>query len=222
MGEVVLAHRGVLFFDELSEFARPTLEALRQPLEDGRVAIVRARHSAVYPARFALIAATNPCPCGYLGDGERCRCNEADLARHRRRLSGPLLDRIDIAAALERPRGRAREAPGPSGLEPRAGSRASDARPRAPGGAPARGGGEHQCAPGRPDAAPPRRAERRRRPLLRAAQERGALSARGIARVLRVARTAADLEGSARTREQDVSLALSLRPQDGLSSRRAA
>ena len=79
----MLAHRGVLFLDELSEFARPTLEALRQPLEDGRVAIVRARHSAVYPARFALIAATNPCPCGYFGDGERCKCSEADIARHK-------------------------------------------------------------------------------------------------------------------------------------------
>ena len=106
VGEVVLAHRGVLFLDELSEFARPTLEALRQPLEDGRVAIVRARHSAVYPARFALIAATNPCPCGYQGDGDRCKCSEADFARHRRRLSGPLLDRIDLVAHLQRPGAR--------------------------------------------------------------------------------------------------------------------
>ena len=102
IGEAVLAHNGVLFLDELSEFARPTLEALRQPLEDGRVAIVRARHSAVYPARFMLIAATNPCPCGYAGEQERCRCSEADLARHRRRLSGPLLDRVDLLRARER------------------------------------------------------------------------------------------------------------------------
>ena len=78
VGEIVLAHNGVLFLDELSEFARPTLEALRQPLEDGRVAIVRARHSAVYPARFMLVAATNPCPCGYAGASERCRCSETD------------------------------------------------------------------------------------------------------------------------------------------------
>ena len=101
-GEVVLAHNGVLFLDELSEFARATLDALRQPLEDGRVAIVRARHSAVYPARFMLMAATNPCPCGYAGERERCRCSEGDLARHRRRLSGPLLDRIDLLVSMER------------------------------------------------------------------------------------------------------------------------
>ena len=101
VGEIVLAHNGVLFLDELSEFARPTLEALRQPLEDGRVAIVRAQHSAVYPARFMLVAATNPCPCGYAGPSGRCRCSETDMARHRRRLSGPLLDRIDLVAKLE-------------------------------------------------------------------------------------------------------------------------
>ena len=101
VGEIVLAHNGVLFLDELSEFARPTLEALRQPLEEGRVAIVRARHSAVYPARFMLVAATNPCPCGYAGASEKCRCSETDLARHRRRLSGPLLDRIDLLVKLE-------------------------------------------------------------------------------------------------------------------------
>jgi magnesium chelatase family protein len=75
---------------------------LRQPLEDGRVAIVRARHSAVYPARFMMIAATNPCPCGYAGEQERCSCSETDLARHRRRLSGPLLDRIDLLMHMER------------------------------------------------------------------------------------------------------------------------
>ena len=132
VGEVVLAHNGVLFLDELSEFARPTLEALRQPLEDGRVAIVRARHSAVYPARFMLVAATNPCPCGYAGDGDRCRCSESDMARHRRRLSGPLLDRIDL-----RHPSRARRGAGPARGAPdelREGSRAGDGRARAPGG----------------------------------------------------------------------------------------
>ena len=132
VGEVVLAHNGVLFLDELSEFARPTLEALRQPLEDGRVAIVRARHSAVYPARFMLVAATNPCPCGYAGDWRRCRCSETDMARHRRRLSGPLLDRIDLLARLER-EGARRSAVAADELGE--GARAGDGGARAPGGA---------------------------------------------------------------------------------------
>src|SRR3954466_1222250 len=94
-GEASLAHHGVLFLDELSEFPRPALEALRQPLEDGRAVIVRGQRSAIFPTRFMLVAATNPCPCGY-APSKRCRCSEGDLARHRRRLSGPLLDRIDL------------------------------------------------------------------------------------------------------------------------------
>jgi magnesium chelatase family protein len=220
VGEVVLAHRGVLFLDELSEFARPTLEALRQPLEDGRVAIVRARHSAVYPACFALVAATNPCPCGYLGDGERCRCTEADLARHRRRLSGPLLDRIDLVAHLDRPGGRAPStAPAVSSAQAR--ERVVQARERQV----ARLREEGVSANAHMDARLLRRhvaLSKGAAQLLRGAQGRGTMSARGIARVLRVARTAADLEGSARTREQDVSLALSLRPEAGSLRRRVA
>ena len=101
-GEITLAHHGVLFLDELSEFARSALEALRQPLEDGRVAIVRSQRVMLFPTRCMLVAASNPCPCG-LGD-HRCRCSAADLARHQRRLSGPLLDRIDVTVAVGRPR----------------------------------------------------------------------------------------------------------------------
>ncbi len=240
VGEVVLAHRGVLFLDELSEFARPTLEALRQPLEDGRVAIERARHSAVYPARFALIAATNPCPCGYLGDGDNCKCGEADIARHRRRLSGPLLDRIDLTAHLQRP-GALRTARADEAGEGRSSARlggrdqadtpaisSTEARERVVGARErqiARLREEGVSANAHMDAPMLRRhvalskgAER----LLRGAQERGTMSARGIARVLRVARTAADLDGSARTREQDVALVLSLRAQEAGRGRRAA
>src|SRR4051794_9628296 len=99
--EATLAPWGVLFLDELSEFARPSLEALRQPLEDGRVTIVRGQQVMVFPTSFMLVAASNPCPCG-LG-GTRCQCSQADLLRHRRRLSGPLLDRIDILMRVERP-----------------------------------------------------------------------------------------------------------------------
>ena len=100
-GEATLAHHGVLFLDELSEFVRSSLEALRQPLEDGHVTIVRAQQVVAFPTRFMLVAASNPCPCG-MGD-ETCRCTAADLARHQRRLSGPLLDRIDVLVPVGRP-----------------------------------------------------------------------------------------------------------------------
>ncbi len=93
----------MLFLDELPEFPRNVLDALRQPLEDGRVVVVRGQRSAVFPARFMLVAAMNPCPCGYAGDGERCRCAESDHERYRRRLSGPLLDRFDLLVQVLKP-----------------------------------------------------------------------------------------------------------------------
>ena len=100
-GEVSLAHHGVLFLDEFLEFPRHTLEALRQPLEDGRVVIARAQCAVAYPARFMLVAAMNPCPCGFAGDATRvCICSENDIQRYRARLSGPLLDRIDLHVTL--------------------------------------------------------------------------------------------------------------------------
>jgi magnesium chelatase family protein len=222
VGEVVLAHRGVLFLDELSEFARPTLEALRQPLEDGRVAIVRARHSAVYPARFALVAATNPCPCGHLGDdgGERCRCREVDLARHRRRLSGPLLDRIDLIAHLQRPSRRELSAP-PALSSARARELVVVARERQA----ARLRGESVCVNAHLDARMLRRhvalsADGER--MLRSVQEQRLLSTRGLHRLLRVARTAADLEGSGRACERHLARALALRAEAAVAGRRAA
>lgn len=100
-GEITLAHRGVLFLDEIVEFPRNVLEVLRQPLEDGEVAISRARTSIKYPARFMLVAAMNPCPCGFLGDSSKhCTCTEAQIQRYRSKLSGPLLDRIDLVITV--------------------------------------------------------------------------------------------------------------------------
>jgi magnesium chelatase family protein len=220
VGEVVLAHNGVLFLDELSEFARPALEALRQPLEDGRVAVVRAQHSAVYPARFMLVAATNPCPCGYAGDGDRCRCTESDMARHRRRLSGPLLDRVDLVTHLERDAGHDLHA-APLTSSQKARERVIDAR-------------ERQAVRLRDDGVTVNAhmdvrmllrdagLDFRSEALLRRARESGMLSARGQQRMLRVARTIADLNGSERVRARHVGAALALRPESGVEGSRAA
>ncbi len=102
-GEITLAHRGVLFLDEIAEFPRATLDMLREPLESGSVRINRAKASVTYPANFQLIAAANPCPCGYLGDPDRrCRCSNDQIERYQARLSGPLLDRIDLFCRVER------------------------------------------------------------------------------------------------------------------------
>jgi magnesium chelatase family protein len=211
VGEAVLAHRGVLFLDEISEFARATLEALRQPLEEGRVVIARARVSAVYPARFMLVAATNPCACGYAGEVERCACSEAELARHRRRMSGPLLDRIDLFAAL----GRAGAEP--IGAEPltssaRACERVTQARSlqaarlrHARVSLNAHMDAGTLLAHATPDDGG---AE-----MLTRAGESGLLSARAQHRVLRVARTIADLAGSERVRARHIGAALALRPE---------
>ncbi len=220
VGEVVLAHNGVLFLDELSEFARPTLDALRQPLEDGRVAIVRAQHSAVYPARFMLMGATNPCPCGYAGDRERCKCSEADLARHRRRLSGPLLDRIDLLVSMERTdMGRLASRPSTSSL--RAREMVIEARERQA----ARLEQEGILVNAQMDARMLRDHVTLDEPverMLARFQERGVLSGRGQHRALRVARTIADLGGSEMVRPEHLAQAVSLRPEAALSGRRAA
>ncbi len=102
-GEITLAHRGVLFLDEMAEFQRQVLEVLRQPLEDGEVTISRTKNTIKYPAKFMLIGAMNPCPCGYLGDKEKqCSCMEYQIQRYRSRLSGPLLDRIDLVVNVPR------------------------------------------------------------------------------------------------------------------------
>lgn len=190
-GEVTLAHHGVLFLDELSEFPRSSLEALRQPLEDGRVAIVRGQRQVVFPSRCMLVAAANPCPCG-MGES-RCRCTAADLARHRRRLSGPLLDRIDITLRVERPAAAAlRDQAAPAS----AATRAEVVAARERQGRRFAGSGvtcNAQMSPRmlRELAGATAKATS----VLFALHDRDGLSARGHARVLRVARTVADLAG---------------------------
>jgi magnesium chelatase family protein len=206
-GEAVLAHRGVLFLDELSEFSRAAVESLRQPLEDGRVAIVRARRASVHPSRFMLLAATNPCPCGYGGE-QRCRCSPADLARHRRRLSGPLLDRIDLLVFLRAT---------PVGLDAetltssaRAAEQVLAARERQA----KRFAGEGILVNGEMDARLLSRhvsLDERGERILAGARRRGLLSGRGEHRLLRVARTAADLEACKRVTGEHVGTAMALR-----------
>ncbi len=218
VGEVALAHHGVLFLDELSEFARPTLEALRQPLEDGRVAIVRAHHSVVHPTRFMLLAATNPCPCGHAGDGDRCSCGEGAIARHSRRLSGPLLDRIDLLVELQREASRP-EDPHRTSEQAREEVLAARERQRL------RLRGEGISLNAQLDARTLRAhapLDVRGESLLHRARERGLLSARGEDRVVRVARTIADLEGSDRVRARDVGAALALRTDTAHGQRLAA
>ena len=195
-GEVSLAHHGVLFLDEMLEFPRHVLDGLRQPMEDGRVVIARAATSIAYPARFTLVGAMNPCPCGRAGDPTgACTCSAADVLRYRARLSGPLADRLDMHVSVGAVAVAALAGSAPA--EPSAAIAARVARARAAQVERYRALRSVQCnahATGRwldthGGVEPAARA------VLAAAAERLALSARGYHRVLKVARTIADLDG---------------------------
>jgi magnesium chelatase family protein len=197
-GEVSLAHHGVLLLDELPEFARPVLEALRQPLEDGVVAIARAAGQAVFPARFVLVGTMNLCPCGARGDpAVECRCTPQKLAAYSQKLSRALLDRFDLVLHVPRPRGRELDA----------------------------GRGETSAAV-RQRVEPAAERLRRERPrltgeareLLLRAVDRLPLSGRGRARVLRVSATVAALAGAESVEAQHVAEALSYRAPPELSA----
>ena len=191
-GEISLAHHGVLFLDEMPEFSRHVLDVLRQPLEEGRITIARAARTVGFPARFVLVAAMNPCPCGYRGDAKRaCRCTPQQIASYRGRLSGPLLDRIDLIVYVEpvaiddlirEDRGE------PSELVR---SRVLAARSRQLK-RPGRSGCLNAILHGRAFERTCALAESSQRLLARSA-ERLHLSARGFHRVVKVARTIADL-----------------------------
>lgn len=196
-GEVSLAHHGVLFLDELPEFRRDALEMLRQPLEEGRVNLSRAGQSVRFPSRFLLVAAMNPCPCGHRGDGsDRCLCDVTVVSRYRSRVSGPLMDRMDLRIEVpalstgELARGPAGETTGAVAVRVRAARRIQAKRFS---GSPATLTNA-QMTPRevRARCGPEPAVER----LLGRAVERSGLSARGYDRVLRVARTIADLDGA--------------------------
>lgn len=218
-GEVTLADGGVLFLDELAEFGRDVLEALREPMEDGRVAIVRAGRGAIFPARFQLVAAMNPCPCGYAGaDGNRCKCGDAIRRRYAARISGPLRDRIDLWVQMPR-------VPAPAligGAEPEASAAVAvrvaavrDVQRRRQGGL-----------------LNSRVAGRRLRALCNVTPGAAAhavelaeleeLSARGTERLLRVARTIADLAGEPAVREPHLDEAARFRGPSARALGRAA
>ncbi|MEE8249181.1 MAG: ATP-binding protein, partial [Gammaproteobacteria bacterium] len=188
-GEISLAHLGVLFLDELPEFQRSALEALREPLESGVVTVARAHETAQFPASFQLVAAMNPCPCGYLGDGSgRCHCSKIRLDHYRSRLSGPLLDRFDLQVELSRVPLTRMAGPAPDGGSAAAARTVSEARER------------QLTRRGRLNARLPDRAlwqelplDRDGRRLLNRAAERWQLSARSCTRILKVARTIGDL-----------------------------
>jgi magnesium chelatase family protein len=210
-GEVSLAHHGVLFLDEMLEFSRRVLEVLRQPIEEGVVTIARAARTAVFPARFMLIGAMNPCPCGYAGDGEReCRCTPLQIERYRGRLSGPLRDRLDLTVDVPAlpPAALGHSPIGESSAAVRA--RVVSARERQA----ARFAGDRirtnaELTPARTarfcdmDATGVR--------ILNAAASRLALSARAYDRVRKVARTVADLDAANTIRSDHVAEALQFR-----------
>jgi magnesium chelatase family protein len=195
-GEVSLAHNGVLFLDEMLEFTRAALEVLRQPVEEGFVTIARATRTATFPARFVLVGAMNPCPCGFAGDLLReCRCTPQQVAKYVGRLSGPLRDRLDLT--VEVPRLPSDMLGGQGGSEPSSGIRArvvaarERQRERFSGAAAPTNGALTATDLRRHCALDPASLR-----LLRTAAERLALSARGFDRVRRVARTVADLAGA--------------------------
>jgi magnesium chelatase family protein len=215
-GEVSLAHNGVLFLDELPEFQRGALEALRQPLEEGRVTVVRSRARLSFPARVTLLAAANPCPCGSLGDSRKeCRCTPGAIERYRGRVSGPLLDRIDLHVELPAV-GLADLSRGPGETTAAVAARVAAARERqrqrfAVAGLAAGGESPVNTALSPDDLARVARLDAAGQSLLDAAFHRLGLSARAVHRILKVARTIADLAGAERLGAAHVAEAIQYR-----------
>lgn len=209
-GEAVLAHRGVLFLDELSLFRRDVLDALRAPLEDRVVRIARADAHVTFPCDFSLVAAMNPCPCGHLGDTRKaCRCKETSLASHRARVSGPLLDRFDLVVPVE-PLDKD-ELLGPPNGEPSQGVRERVESARALQLKRYGNDAVTNARGGRASIEATTMLSRSIRARLARAIEDADLSARGMVRTLRVARTIADLHGSEELSDEHVGEALGYR-----------
>jgi magnesium chelatase family protein len=207
-GEITLAHHGVLFLDELPEFSRRALETLRQPLELGTITIARAMRTSQFPAEITLVAAMNPCPCGYANDEKRrCRCTPQAVERYRARLSGPLRDRFDLSLDVQAVAWGDLRADASEETSSRVRDRVVLAR--------ARQLFRQQKLNSRLDGRPIKtecQLDRAGEALLAKAMSRQMLSARGVTRVLRVARTIADMAGRGRVAADDVAEALQFRP----------
>lgn len=209
-GEISLAHKGVLFLDELPEYSRQVLEVLREPLESGRVCISRAKAQIEYPANFQLVAAMNPCPCGFYGDTRnRCECSNAQIQRYRSKISGPLLDRIDLQVKVaslsinelqDKPTGESSETVGRRVIQLQS---IQKDRQGILNSALSGHSLREYCALGQQE-----------RALLGKAMEKLKLSARAYDRILRVSRTIADMENSDAILNQHISEALSYRSFD--------
>jgi magnesium chelatase family protein len=210
-GEISLAHNGVLFLDELPEFDRRVLEVLREPLETGTITVSRAARQAEFPARFQFVAAMNPCPCGYLGDPtSRCRCTPDQVKRYRSKISGPLLDRLDLHIEVPRVAAEDLRSDRPCmDCSAEVAARVYVARAAQldrQGKANSRLGNvevDRYCAP---DSAG--------RIVLERATQRFSLSARAYHRILKVARSIADMEGATAISAAHVSEAIGLRRMD--------
>ncbi len=213
-GEISLAHNGVLFLDEVLEFRRNVLDAMRQPLEDGSITVARAQFSLVFPARFMLVCATNPCPCGYLGDSSReCRCTPPLIQRYRAKLSGPLLDRIDVHCEVARVDFRELTDRGDVRSSGEIRNRVIRARQLQK--------ERFKDSPTGNNAMMEEKAVKRycslepsSSALVESAMERFSLSARAYTRILKVARTIADLEESPDIKPHHVAEAIQYRTLD--------
>jgi len=214
-GEITLAHRGVLFLDEFPEFHRDVLESLRQPIEEGEITVSRARHSLTFPARFTLVAASNPCPCGYYGDPDHaCQCTNSQIRMYRRKLSGPLIDRIDLLITVPKVEYEKLISPDEENCSGKVRERVIQARElQKERFNPSTGSGQGKTNSEMeiPEIKKYCQVNLAGEDLLRNAVNSGKLSARGYHRVLKVARTIADLENSLKISFNHLSEALMYR-----------